>query len=110
MSRCLSYLLPRQEGGTSQNQINGRFLPTRFVTLYMLRHLRICYLLRVDLADEGDRAEVLEAERGELEQLQRHQRHHDVQPEETHLRRRHRRLLGLQRRLRVAALRRRVGL
>lgn len=32
-------------------------------------------LLRVELADEGDGLEVLKAQRGELEQLQGHQRH-----------------------------------
>ena len=30
-----SCLLPRQDGGTSQIQVNGRLLPSRCVTLYL---------------------------------------------------------------------------
>ena len=33
MGRCCSYLQPRQDGETSQIQVNGRFLPTRWVIL-----------------------------------------------------------------------------
>ena len=36
LGRYCSYLLPRQDGGTSQIQVNGRFLPSRYVTLYSL--------------------------------------------------------------------------
>ena len=34
LGRYCSYLLPRQDGGTFQIQVNGRFLPRRRVTLY----------------------------------------------------------------------------
>ena len=34
MSRYCSYLLPGQDGGTSQILVNGRLLPTRWDTLY----------------------------------------------------------------------------
>ena len=53
----------------------------------------LSHLLRVYLADEGDCAEILKAERGELEELQRHEGHHDVQPVEAHLGRAQRLLL-----------------
>ena len=33
--RYCSCLLPRQDGGTSQIQVKGRFLPSRCVTLYI---------------------------------------------------------------------------
>ena len=45
-------------------------------------------LLRVDLADEGDGLEVLQTERGELEQLQGHEGHDDVHAVEADVRRR----------------------
>ena len=35
IDRYCSSLLPRQDDRTSQIQVNGRFLPTRWVTLYM---------------------------------------------------------------------------
>ena len=34
MGRYCSYLLPRQDGIKSQIKVNGRFLPSRCVTLY----------------------------------------------------------------------------
>ena len=33
LGRYCSYLLPRQDDGTFQIQVNGRLLPTRMVTL-----------------------------------------------------------------------------
>ena len=53
------------------------------------------HLFWVYLADERDCAEILEAERGELEELQRHEGHHDVQAEQAHLGRAQRLLLLL---------------
>ena len=35
MGRSCSYLLPRQNGGISQNYVNGRFLPFGMVPLYI---------------------------------------------------------------------------
>ena len=34
LGRYCSYLLPRQDDGTSKTQVNWRFLPTTWVTLY----------------------------------------------------------------------------
>ena len=34
LGRSCSYLLPRQDGGISQNYVNGRFLPFEMVPLY----------------------------------------------------------------------------
>ena len=35
-----SYLLPRQDGGTFQIQVNGRLLPRRLVTLYFRQNVQ----------------------------------------------------------------------
>ena len=42
-------------------------------------------LLWEDLRDEGDGAEIVDAERGEAEELPRHQRHHDVHAVQAHV-------------------------
>ena len=38
LGRSCSYLLPRQDGGISQNYVSGRFLPFGMVPLYWARN------------------------------------------------------------------------